>query len=636
MSPRFAQFKHLSQRARQILGSSAAKPSPSSRAVATGPARVGGSLPSLPIYAVTWGIEEHFGGMTNVLFHRAGSFAAHDGRTVVVLSFAAGQDSSTLSDRLRANGHLRDGVVLRNLWEDLADYDSHELASLKGRGQVSKLPALPKSHTAQETLGGRAMDYIEDGSGRLLRREHLRRDGSVSVIDDRVSAKRTFTLMGRAGESLAQWRSARGLYFAWLDHVTGVDPCILINDSKYAGGFLWAYQRSNARVVHVHHSIHLSVGATLNGPYPKSRLGVLRNHEQYDLVTFLTHRQLSDFAATGIDTRNTAVIPNSRAQAPTEVGDHIRGRGACLARLTPDKQVDHQVRAVSALAQSHHNLSLDVFGNGTESGRLERLIGESSGAGRVHLRGFVPGAAKELANYDFLMLTSKYEGMGLVLLEAMATGCIPISYDIRYGPSDIITDGVDGILVADRTVEGLKAALERYLSLDDETVAKMRSAARRRAADFSDEAVTKTWGKYLSNLPTRTPVGGQATDHGDLVITGFDSDGDDLLVSYSGTPTSESVTHGLALVVSSTNERSFTKLRADISAQDNQGVIRIPRGSFAGKENAPFTMSWQLVGAPWASQAPVRLAPGVGAPLRVGAYSVGVAEDGAVTLAVTG
>ena len=53
-----------------------------------------------------------------------------------------------------------------------------------------------------------------------------------------------------------------------------------------------------------------------------------------------------------------------------------------------------------------------------------------------------------------MLLTSRMEGLPLVLLEAMSVGCIPIAYDMPYGPADIIVDGVNGYLVEAGDIEG--------------------------------------------------------------------------------------------------------------------------------------------------------------------------------------
>src|SRR5699024_11936079 len=90
----------------------------------------------------------------------------------------------------------------------------------------------------------------------------------------------------------------------------------------------------------------------------------------------------------------------------------------------------------------------DIYGVADESQEsLQTLIQGLNTADSIALRGYDPRARQRFEDSSFTLLTSEYEGQGLVLLESMAAGCIPIAYDIKYGPADIITDGVDGFLV---------------------------------------------------------------------------------------------------------------------------------------------------------------------------------------------
>src|SRR5699024_7865889 len=76
-------------------------------------------------------------------------------------------------------------------------------------------------------------------------------------------------------------------------------------------------------------------------------------------------------------------------------------------------------------------------------------------------------------------------------------GCIPIAYDVRYGPSSIITHGVDGFLVPSGDIEALAAMINHVTRLDDETLARMRRSAVERAKDYLPEQIVSDWGRVL-------------------------------------------------------------------------------------------------------------------------------------------
>ena len=79
----------------------------------------------------------------------------------------------------------------------------------------------------------------------------------------------------------------------------------------------------------------------------------------------------------------------------------------------------------------------------------------------------------------------------------MGHGCIPISYDMPYGPSEIITHGVDGFLVPPDDISGLATEIRRIARATSDELAPMREAAYRRALEFNDEHVTEKWAAVM-------------------------------------------------------------------------------------------------------------------------------------------
>ena len=90
-----------------------------------------------------------------------------------------------------------------------------------------------------------------------------------------------------------------------------------------------------------------------------------------------------------------------------------------------------------------------------------------------------------------------------MLVESMAVGCIPIAYDIPYGPADVIQPGSNGYLVPGGDVEAVARAIEHLLSLSPRQVARLRRHARRSAQQFSDFAITRLWSRELRAAAAR-------------------------------------------------------------------------------------------------------------------------------------
>jgi poly(glycerol-phosphate) alpha-glucosyltransferase len=175
-----------------------------------------------------------------------------------------------------------------------------------------------------------------------------------------------------------------------------------------------------------------------------------------------------------------------------------------LAGLTHRKRIDHAIRGIGkANALAGAPFDLTIYGQGPARKQLETLISKLGLNQSVHLGGFDSEPRKRLSQASFMLLTSRMEGLPLVLLEAMSVGCIPIAYDMPYGPADIIVDGVNGYLVEAGDIEGLAKRIARQGSLSSVEMEAMRHAARETAERFDDRSVTLQWGRVMSQAVDR-------------------------------------------------------------------------------------------------------------------------------------
>src|SRR5699024_1748241 len=455
-----------------------------------------------PIYMLTYSIPENFGGMTNVLLHRARSFAEQGGRQVDVLTIDADMDLAATKARLDARGYLGDSKVrLRNLWYEMGELSDVHLAEL-----VEGLDEPFVEDTAIGREHQKGMVCRRNVEGKLLQVDRYRSDGTLWVIDRRDTHQpdsvggRRITLYSRGGQPLGQWTRPSEFYFLWLDSVVGHKDAVLISDSQFIGGFIHNYNRTNVVLTQVIHSTHLDANASdAYSPLSRGKQGIIRNADGFDLLTVLTESQKSDVRAADLAGSNLRVVPNSRSLGKVS-GTEVRpnGQGVMISRLTSPKRVEDAVRAAT-WAHSHlPEVNLKIYGEGAKRADLERLIKQLNGEDAVSLEGYDSKASEYFKDARFSVLSSRSEGFGLVVVESLAAGCIPISYNINYGPSDIITDGVDGFLVPSGDVHGLAAAIHRVAVMDRADVDRMRDAAVLRSRDFSDHAVMRVWLKELA------------------------------------------------------------------------------------------------------------------------------------------
>jgi poly(glycerol-phosphate) alpha-glucosyltransferase len=266
------------------------------------------------------------------------------------------------------------------------------------------------------------------------------------------------------------------------------------------------YQRPDVALLHVVRGSHLKSGAgsPLERDLVGSRAPAMLNLKAFDSVVFLTHRQREDIEARFGARENLSVIPNSRVM-PTRLTRlrRRRGYGVMLASLDGRKRIGHAVRAMARAKRMlpRRRLRLDVWGQGEFEASLTALIAKLRAP--VRLRGHSPRAAEAFTKASFSLLTSRGEGLPGVVLESMGRGCIPISYDMPYGPSDIITHGVDGFLVPNGDIETLAEQIAHVATLPQRELIAMRKAAFRRGQDFNDERAVERWASLMSDVAQR-------------------------------------------------------------------------------------------------------------------------------------
>lgn len=465
-------------------------------------------MPSAPLptgrhFAVTWSIPDDFGGMTSALLHRSRGFRREAGVNVTVLTLDDRVDYADVEARLRESGELVDGVSLLNLYDWLR---SHSLPATATRPRHTFRPLGPDEDGVTDvSAGGTVMRRERRGpGGEVLQVDHYRRDGSLVLSDVRDLDRpgrppgRSVVVCDEEGRPRRGWSHISGLYAAWIDALTTGSRAWLIVDSKTAARHLLGYRRRGVVMVHVVHGAHGRHGGTVTGPAEvvPSRRAVFSRLRAFDAVVFLTGRQRDDVARLTGRRRGLVTIPLgiTLPAAPPHAEDERAG-AVVLARLSALKRVDHAVAAVQRVNGAlSRPLTLDIWGDGSRRAALASRI---DGDPAIRLHHHDPTARAVLPLASVLLVTSRSEGFGLAILEAMAAGCLPIAYDVPYGPGEIIQHGRNGMLVADGDLSGFADALRSVLTQPPAVRAAQRRAARHRAAQFSDDRVTRLWGRAL-------------------------------------------------------------------------------------------------------------------------------------------
>lgn len=208
--------------------------------------------------------------------------------------------------------------------------------------------------------------------------------------------------------------------------------------------------------------------------------------------------------------RAVYVIPNPLAPWEPSAGEGAEGAEGALpeiprsrrtllaiGRLTPQKGFDLLLDAYARLAPVYPDWTLLILGEGPMRAVLEEQVRRLGLRGRVFLPGFSGAVGRVLREGDAFVLSSRYEGMPNALLEAMAAGLPCVSFDCRTGPSELIENGVNGLLVPAEDAAALAQALGEIMG-DTELRRRLGAAAREVQARFGLDRVLPQWQELLA------------------------------------------------------------------------------------------------------------------------------------------
>lgn len=174
------------------------------------------------------------------------------------------------------------------------------------------------------------------------------------------------------------------------------------------------------------------------------------------------------------------------AQIPTLHGPYILGIG----RLEWQKGFDRLLQGFCRLA--HSDVDLVILGEGSERENLLRQAHELGLEKRTHLLGRVVDVRPWYRHAQCFVLSSRYEGWPNVLMEALANGCPAISFDCKYGPSEIIEHGRTGLLVTEGDIEALTGAIARVLG-NDFFRKELSEKGLDKANEFNVKDIARRW-----------------------------------------------------------------------------------------------------------------------------------------------
>ena len=222
---------------------------------------------------------------------------------------------------------------------------------------------------------------------------------------------------------------------------------------------------------------------------------LIRHLKQLEKMVVLTDSALNDWP----ELNNVIKIPDPLPFRLDSKSCLSQNRIISIGRYAYDKGNDLLLQAWTIIQTKCSDWTLDIYGNGDRTLYQNQMLELGIVPDHCHLFGPTSDVKHEYLNSSIFVLPSRFEGFGLVLIEAMACGVPVVSFDCENGPRSIITDGVDGFLISPFDVETF--AEKVVLLMKNENLRReMGENARRSAAKYDVDIVGQQWKQLFDEL----------------------------------------------------------------------------------------------------------------------------------------
>jgi glycosyltransferase involved in cell wall biosynthesis len=250
---------------------------------------------------------------------------------------------------------------------------------------------------------------------------------------------------------------------------------------------------------------------------PKAKIGLLWGgirkllYGRLSAVTALTN-QTATWIKENTSAKRVAVIQNaikwpmSQSEpiiSPAEKGFRSEDKVIIsVGRLVKLKQMNALIDAFSMVCRDYPDWRLAILGEGPERVALESQIRRAGLGDRIALVGMVGNVGEWYELADLCVMTSKYEGLGNTLIEALSYEVPALSFDCDTGPREIIRDGIDGYLIPPDDV-GLLAKKLGEIMGDSDHRKRLSERAKEARSRFSLDAISSQWEALFSECNSK-------------------------------------------------------------------------------------------------------------------------------------
>lgn len=196
---------------------------------------------------------------------------------------------------------------------------------------------------------------------------------------------------------------------------------------------------------------------------------------------------------------NVEVIPDPVPFKINRTSSLASKRVIAVGRYVYQKGFDLLLQAWAKIEKQNQDWELVIFGQGDRQPYLQIVNDLNINKEHCHLLGPTNEIENEYLKSSVFAFSSRFEGFGMVLVEAMSCGLPCVSFDCPCGPKDIISDGIDGLLVSNGDVNQMANKLSELMNNHDE-IKRLSRGALVKAENYSIDSISNTWKSLFDSL----------------------------------------------------------------------------------------------------------------------------------------
>lgn len=475
------------------------------------------------------------GGLTRASLKQA-SFFAELGFDTQMLTFNYNPRYPLIRKKLIEMNKVHKNVVIRNMYEELEGYNEPLLldSPIKKASLKELTQGLPydkrKDHNAYRVYDNglyikyialhgdgslNFIDYFNENRYRTKREEYdlLGNIKKIAYMDLPLNKPRQIVYYNKKGNAFfTQWNNPKSenvqriLLFNkdgsisktyvndnvthkvdWLTSVINNvenDKSVIVSDTRSTDETLINFNHPKAAKVWRLHSNHLNSPYQLDSDVAPKVKQAYNNIDTFDAAIFLTEHQKSDVVSRIGNRENIHVIPHFHEEPKSSLKSLLKRStrdpklAVVISRLSSLKRINHIIKAFEIVVKEVPDARLEIWGTGDQDSVLKQLITDLNLENNVFLKGYTHTPDEIYQKGIFSVLTSKSEGFALSVLESMYNKTPVISYNVRYGPSDMIVNNDNGYLVENENIDELASKMV-YLFENSNVAKEMGEGAKK-------------------------------------------------------------------------------------------------------------------------------------------------------------